>query len=77
MGPRSRGWRLLVSPTRRIAVLVGVGYVTAIAGVAVGLAGNPARPADRLTAAAIALLFVSFLAMFQASRTLVGMDPGK
>lgn len=72
--PRDRLWRLVTRRSSRIGLLVAVGYVTAIAGVTVGLAGNAGNPSDPTTAAAIALLFVSFLSMFQASRSLVGIS---
>lgn len=69
--PRSRLRRLLASRRRRASLLLAFGYVTAALGIALGLAGDAGGPTDRLTAVAIGLLFASFLALFQASRTLL------
>ena len=73
--PLGRFVRLALDRSKRLSVLIAVGYVAAVAGLAVGFVGAD-RPQGDVAAAGIVLLFLSFASLFYVSISIVSLGDG-
>lgn len=67
--------RLAFDRGRRLSLLIVVGYVAALLGVAIAFLGLD-RPGGDVVAVGLALLFLAFVALFVVSVSLASLDQG-